>query len=342
MQGEVVVLSRAGESSLPSSFTARIKRHADLRFVQRSGAPDADEAAGLLASTTVLATTNVTLPQLDGALLERCASLQSVVLYASGYEHVDLTALSRHGISLSVLPDYATVAVAEHALALLFALGTRLHLANDRARGAIQDSVSLRGVELCGRTLGIIGMGRIGLHLARLATGIGMKVIGSDLDPVARARAMAVGVTMTTTDALIDEAQVVAMCASTDPADPTILTARRISRLQCGAFVVNVGRPAVVDSEAVARALRGGQLRGYAVDDIVYDPVGDADLLAEGRVLQTAHSAWWRDEVLTRGAAHFGRAILAAASGHPIDTVTMPDGWAPAAAAHVLVSGAGA
>lgn len=342
MQGNVVVLSRAGQRSIPPSVSARIKEHADLRFIRRDQAPDAEEAAALLSSATVLATTNVTLPRLDVALLERCADLRSVVLYASGYEHVDLRALSGHGVSLSVLPDYATVAVAEHALASMLALGTRLHLANDRARGVAAQGVSLRGMELRGRTLGILGLGRIGSQLARLAAGIGMNVIGSDIDPPARARAQAAGVRVVTTDALIDEAQVVAMCASTDPRAPTILTQRRVERMRRGSLVVNVGRPALVDNAAVARALREGHLRGYAVDDIVYDPVRDADLVMQGRVLQTAHSAWWRDEVLVRGAADFGAAILAAVLGAPIDTVTAPRGSITGSPSRVLVSEAGA
>ena len=95
MQQEVVVLSRAGQQSIPPSEAARIREHADLRFVRRREAPEPDEAAELLGSATVLATTNVTLPRLDAALLERCPALRSVVLYASGYEHVDLAALSR-------------------------------------------------------------------------------------------------------------------------------------------------------------------------------------------------------------------------------------------------------
>ena len=241
-------------------------------------------------------------------------------------------------MSLSVLPDYATVAVAEHALASMLALGTRLHLANDRSRGLEVDGVSLRGVELRGRTLGVIGMGRIGTSLARLAAGIGMTVIGSDSDPRARKEAAAAGFTVTTPEALIEEAQVVAICAATDPHDPTVLTPRRIARLRRGAFVVNVGRPVLVDSPSIARALREERLRGYAVDDVVYDPVEDADLLEEGRVLQTAHSAWWRDEVLARGAEHFATTILAAVAGAPTDVVTRPAHAWPSAPRRVLLS----
>lgn len=324
MQEHVVVLSRAGVGSLPAAHLARIEEHAEVEFVVRQEAPAADDAARLLRRATVLATTNVTLPRLDDSLLERLPRLRSVVLYATGYEHVDLAALSRHGVELSVLPAYATPAVAEHALGLLLTLATRTHLANDKARGMVPASTSLRGVELGGRTLGIIGVGRIGSHLARISTGLGMTVIGSDIDPAARAAAEEVGIEMTTTEDVLERAGAVALCASTDPRHPTVLDARRVRRLRRGSFLVNVGRPGLVDTEAVVEAVRSQRLRGYAVDDVVLDPDTHADLLTEGRVLQTSHSAWWRDEVLHRGAEHFGQALLAALRREPVDVVTGP------------------
>ena len=326
MEERVVVLSRAGVGSLPHEHLARVEAQAHVDFVVRQEAPSADEAARLLRDATVLATTNVTLPHLDNALLARLPRLRSVVLYATGYEHVDLAALARHGVTLSVLPAYATPAVAEHALALLLTLATRTHLANDKARGRVAADTSLRGVELGGRTLGIIGVGRIGLHLARIASGIGMRVIGSDIDPAARGVAEEVGIEMMSTDDLLERASAVALCASTDPRHPLVLDARRVQLLQHGAFLVNIGRPVLVDTAEVVDAVRARRLRGYAVDDVVLDHEAHADLLAEGRILQTSHSAWWRDEVLRRGADHFGAALLAAVRGRPRDVVTGDDG----------------
>lgn len=324
MGEHVVVLSRAGVGSLPAGHLSMIEEHADVDFVVRQEAPGPEDAATLLRSATVLATTNITLPQLDDALLRRTPRLHSIVLYATGYEHVDLTVLERHGVALSVLPAYATPAVAEHALGMLLSLATRSHLANDKSRGLVPGSTSLRGVELGGRTLGVIGVGRIGLHLARIATGLGMSVIGSDPDPTARAEAEEVGIAMTTTDDLLERAEAIAVCASTDPRHPTILDEERVRRIRAGAFLVNVGRPVLVDTDAVVAAVRRQALRGYAVDDVVLDRELHSDLLAEGRVVQTSHSAWWRDEVLQRGAEHFGRAILAVLEGRPVDVVTSP------------------
>lgn len=319
----VVVISRAGEASMPPTVRHALAVQHDVTFVRRQAAPSATEAARLLRDADVLASTNVTLPRLDGALLDALPRLRHVVLYATGYEHIDVAELDARGITLSTLPDYATNAVAEHALALLLSSAARVHLANDRARGQVPAGVSLRGVEITSRTVAVIGLGRIGRRLAQLCHGLGMRVVGVDVDESARRRARQAGVPVLDRDAALDEADLVAVCASTMEGLYPVLDRAALARLHEDAFVVNVGRPVLVDSDAVRSALHTRWLRGYAVDEIVFDPQdpGDAQLLSEGRVLQTAHSAWWRDEVLARGAHHFATAIQAAADGAPIHVV---------------------
>lgn len=311
---DVVMITRAGRASILDVHVHRLEQTARLRSIRRASAPGPSEAAELLRDSTILAATNVCLPALDPPLLDACPRLRAVVLYATGYDHVDIDLLARRRIALRTLPRYATTAVAEHALALMLSLSTRTVLANDRARGDAPDGVSLRGVELAGRTLGIIGTGRIGSRLGVVATGIGMNVLGTDLDPQARAAAAALGIEPVPLPDLIARSDVLAVCASTPPRATAILGARELDELRAGAFVVNVGRPALVDTGAAVERLRSGHLRGYAVDDVVVDPVTHADVLRQGRLVQTAHSAWWRDEVLRRGAKMFGEAILATTS----------------------------
>lgn len=320
---KVVVISRTGEASMPPTVRHALAVQHDVTFVRRQAAPSATEAARLLRDADVLASTNVTLPRLDGAVLDALPRLRHVVLYATGYEHIDVAELDARGVTLSTLPDYATNAVAEHALALLLSSAARVHLANDRARGQVPAEVSLRGVEITSRTVAVIGLGRIGRRLAQLCHGLGMRVVGVDVDESARRRARQAGVPVLDRDAALDEADLVAVCASTVEGLYPVLDRAALARLHEDAFVVNVGRPVLVDSDAVRCALHTRRLRGYAVDEIVLDPQdpGDAQLLSEGRVLQTAHSAWWRDEVLARGAHHFATAIQAAADGAPIHVV---------------------
>lgn len=322
MRPHLVVLSRAGRASIDARCWAELEEHAKVTVVRRDQAPDHSTACRLLADADLMGATNLCLPKMDAALLDRLPRLRGIVLYATGYDHLDVAQLRARGVGLSILPEYATIAVAEHAVALLLALATRLHLAHDRSRGAVSAGASLRGMELAGKTVGIVGVGRIGSHVARLSRGIGMTVAGTDIDPCAVSRAEAAGVVMGSLDWLVEHCDALIVCASHEFAAPPIVRRRELVRLRTGALLVNVSRSALVDTAAAVQAVRSGQLRGYAVDDTVLDVARDGDLLTEGRILQTGHSAWWRDEVLRRGARMWGERLLAAVRGLPLDAVT--------------------
>jgi phosphoglycerate dehydrogenase-like enzyme len=308
----------------------RLERVADMRYHALEHAPSRAEAATLLADVDVLAATNACLPTLDVALLDVLSELRAVVLYATGYDHVDVDLLTSRGVGLCVLPDYATNAVAEHAIAMLLSMATRLHLAHDRSRGVAPIDVSLRGVELAGRTMGVVGVGRIGTRVAQLGEALGMRVIGYDhaVDAVQTARGR--GLFMTTRDTVLATADALMICASHGFGAPPAIGPAELATVRAHAFVVNAARADLVDTRATIAAIRQGLLRGYAVDDVVVDSVEDGDLLAQGRVLQTAHSAWWRDEVLDRGRRMWARHLLAAIEDAPLDAVTWPVGCRPA------------
>ena len=321
----VVVLCRRGRASLEPEQWAALDAVANVRVIQREAAPGPDEAAVLLAEADLLGTTNLCLPRLDAELLSRLPRLRGVVLYATGYDLLDVPLLERAGVGLSVLPEYATRSVAEHGLALLLGLATRLHLAHDRSRGVAPAGVSLRGVELGGRTLGVVGVGRVGLKTAELARAFGMQVVGCDNDASARWQASRHGIEIVDhLDELLQRSDAVAVCASTTYGGSAILRRREIGLLRAHALLVNTARSSLVDTRAVTCALRAGRLGGYGVDDVVLDPAVDGDLLDQGRVLQTGHSAWWSDEALARGARMWGERLVAAAVGDPLDSVTWP------------------
>jgi phosphoglycerate dehydrogenase-like enzyme len=321
---DVAVLSRQGAQSLAWDDMVRLDRVADVRYHMMDEAPSQAEATMLLRGTEILASTNKCLPVLDAALLDRLPDLRAVVLYATGYDHIDVELLAARAVGLSVLPGYATGAVAEHAIAMLLSLATRLHLANDRSRGLVNGDTSLRGIELAGRTVGVLGVGRIGTRVAQLANALGMRVMGYDIDEAATAAARDRGIAMTSRRELLVGSDALVVCASHAFGAPAIMAAAELRLMRRGAFLVNVSRAVLVDTAAAVAAVRAGRLRGYAVDDVVLDPQVDSDLLAEGRVLQTAHSAWWRDEVLERGRRMWERQLFAAMVGSPLGVVRWP------------------
>jgi phosphoglycerate dehydrogenase-like enzyme len=320
----VVLLSRQGRASLPADTWTRLTEVATVEAVTMHSAPSMEKAVRLLADADLLGATNACLPHLDAELLDALPRLRGIVLYATGYDHIDVGLLESRRVGLSVVPDYATVAVAEHTIALMMALASRIHLANDHCRGMTSDDLSLRGVELAGRTIGVVGLGRIGRRVALLAKALGMRVVGTDTDFLARIRAWRQGVRIMDLPELLAAADVVTMCASHRFGAPPILRAPEIAAMRPGSFLVNAARAALVDSAAATAALRSRRLRGYAVDDQIADLSADADLLREGRLLQTGHSAWWRDETLSRGARLWGERLIAAGAGSPIDAVLWP------------------
>lgn len=320
----LTVMSHRGRGSIAEPAWARLAELAQVRIRECDRGPDREQAVALLRDTDVLGCTNRCLPPIDAALLSRLPRLRWLVLYATGYDHIDLELLRDHGVGLSVLPEYATTAVAEHALGMTLSLATRSHLAHDRARGLVPDDTSLRGVELHGRVAGVLGVGRIGRRVAHLAAGVGMKVLGCDIDPNAVFLARQLGIEMASQRDLLERSDAVILCASHARGAPPILGRDQIARMGPGSFVVNVARAALTDTEAAVEAVRIGRLRGFAIDDAVIDTTRDGDLLTQGRILQTGHSAWWRDEVLARGARMFAESLIAAAAGRPINVVPLP------------------
>jgi phosphoglycerate dehydrogenase-like enzyme len=320
----LVLLSRQGHASLPADMWMRLTEVATVDAVRLQSAPSFDEAVRLLATADLLGPTNACLPDLTVELLDALPRLRGIVLYATGYDHIDIDLLDARGVGLSVVPDYATLAVAEHAIAMMMAMASRLHLAHDRCRGIAPVDVSLRGVELAGRTLGVVGLGRIGGRVAQLGRALGMRVVGTDTDFFARVQARRLGVHVMELGEVLAASDVVSMCASHRFGAKPILQEPEIATMRPGSFLVNAARAALVDSPAAIAALRTRHLRGYAVDDQICDLTTHPDLLREGRLLQTGHSAWWRDETLARGARLWGERLIAAGSGNPIDAIVWP------------------
>ena len=312
----LVVASVQGRKSLPADRVTDLERVSRATFLSRDHTLTAEEATALFADAEVLAITPKVSPVIDEDFLEALPNLRGICLHATGYDFVDPAALRRRGITLSTLLEYSTRSVAEQTLGLLLALSSRLHLANDRSRGLVHHGTSLRGFEIAGRTLGIIGCGRIGGTLARLAQALDMATIAYDIDPKP-----VPGVTYVTRDELFERSDVVTLhCPLPFDASP-LVGHDEIRSMLPGAVLLNSSRAALVDDEAVIAAIRDGHLRGYAVDDELIGGPEVEDLLTEGRILQTGHSAWWTDEVLDRGSHMWADAIEAMLLGRPTAVV---------------------
>ncbi len=324
----LVTVSVQGERTLPADQVETLRERADVAFLARDDHMTSEDARFAFRQADVVAMTPKVAPTLDEHLLRELPRLRGVCLYATGYDFLDLPLLERHGIALSVLPDYSTEAVAEHALGSLLSVAGRIHLANDRSRRKVPTTTSLRGFELRGRTLGIIGCGRIGSRVAELAQAFGMRTISHDIDPKPVA-----GVTYVEREELLAISDAVTLHCPMVLGAPPMIDGRALAVMRPGSVLINSSRAALVDDDAVAAAIRSGHLRGYAVDDELLDAPELEDLRREGRVLQTGHSAWWSDETLARGAVMWGehiQAMLEDAPVHVVDAEAMRTGRVPA------------
>jgi glyoxylate reductase len=235
-------------------------------------APEPDGVAGLVAVPSVL---------VDAALLDRAGpELRIVANYAVGVDNVDLAAARARGIVVTNTPDVLTRATAEHTLALLLAL-TRRVVEGDRllrrrcATWRIEPTFML-GSGLAGRTLGVVGAGRIGREVARLAEALGMQTLTAGRD-----------------DGL-DEvlgADVVSLHVPLTDATRHLIDADALRRMRPTAVLVNTSRGAVVDEDALVRALQAGTIAGAALDVFEDEPHVHPGLLELDSVVLTPHIA---------------------------------------------------
>jgi phosphoglycerate dehydrogenase-like enzyme len=254
-----------------------------------------EQLAALARNAEVLGITRRATTNFDEALTAHLPRLRGLAVYSTGYDWIDVDALQRRGITLALLPDYSTLSVAEHTLGMMLTLSRRLHLSDRVARNELPAGVSLRGWELAGKTLGLIGFGRIGQAVARLANAFSMRVLYYDRRAVMSDLGAAAGF-----DQVLASAEVVVLACSHERGAAPLIDASALAQMKAGSYLVNPARRALVDHEAVLREVVQKRLAGYAVDDRVFS----AEQLARmepGRILQSAHTAWYSNEAMARG-----------------------------------------
>jgi phosphoglycerate dehydrogenase-like enzyme len=303
---KILILSARGRRSFTADQTRRLRTAADIRFHACPTPSSAREVARLCATADVIATTPRATPDIGAALLQELPHLKGIAVFSTGLEWVDLRELQKHRILLSYLPGYAAVSVAEHALGLLLAMSRRIHLSRDRMRGFAPASASLRGWELNGKTLGIIGYGRIGRRVSSRARAFGMRILFHDPE---KEGSLPLRNLLRRCDAAV-------LAAPLGRGARPILGEEELRAVRPGLCLVNVGRPGLVDETAVLKSLRRKRLSGYALDGDLETPP-HLRKVEPGRLLLTAHTAWYSTEALVRGMEEWTRNIIGMAKGRP-------------------------
>jgi D-lactate dehydrogenase len=203
--------------------------------------------------------------RVDRPLLEACPDLRLVATRSTGYDHVDLAACTARGVAVTNVPTYGENTVAEHTFALILALSRNVHKAWVRTQRGDFSIQGLQGFDLRGRTIGLIGVGHIGLHVAKIARGFGMRVLAADPRPQPLLAEL-VGFDYVELEALVASADIVSLHAPLLPATRHLVDRELLKRFKRGALLVNTARGGLVDTQALLWALDEGILAGAGLD----------------------------------------------------------------------------
>ncbi|KAA5538820.1 2-hydroxyacid dehydrogenase [Roseiconus nitratireducens] len=242
------------------------------------------------------------------ALKERGVSI--IALRCAGFNNVDLHAASELSMRVVRVPEYSPHAVAEHAVALLLALNRHLHRAYNRVRNGDFRLAGLLGFDLHGRTVGVVGTGKIGCCVCRILQGFGCQVLASD--PHQNPECVEMGVRYVSNDELFRQSSVIMLQCPLVPQTHHLIDADAIEKMPWGVMLINTSRGAVIDTGAVIEGLKSGKVGSLGIDvyeeeaalffeDLSTQVITDdvfARLLTFPNVLITGHQAFFTAEAL--------------------------------------------
>lgn len=216
--------------------------------------------------------------QVTAAFLEQCPRLQLIATRSTGFDHIDLAACAARGIPVCNVPQYGENTVAEHTFGLILALSRNIYEAVDRMKHGRPRLDGLLGFDLYGKTLGVVGAGKIGLHVIRIGRALNMRVLAFDTHPQTLL-AEVLGFEYVSLENLLHQADVVTLHVPLNKYTHHLLNAERLGMMKPGAILVNTSRGPVVDSMALLQMLNNGHLAGAALDVLEREQVTDEDTM---------------------------------------------------------------
>jgi len=228
-------------------------------------------------------------------LLAQASRLRVVGRAGVGVDNIDLDAATRRGVLVMNTPGGNAVSVAEHTLALLLALARSVPQLNAAIHAGRWEKSGAAGIELRGKTLGLVGLGRVGSEVARRARALEMRVLAHD--PYISAKvAQEVGVELVSLPELLARSDFISLHAALSPATEKLINGESIAKMKRGARLINAARGELVEEAALAAALRSGHLAGAAVDVFAVEPPRGSPLVSLPNVIATPHVAGSTEE----------------------------------------------
>jgi D-lactate dehydrogenase len=289
--------------------------------------------------------------RIDRRALDAMPSLKLVVTRSTGHDHIDVEECRARGIAVSTVPEYGSQTVAEHSFALILALSRRLIKAYQAVHSGMakpETAQTLRGFDLRGKTLGVVGAGNIGLHMVRMARSFGMRVLVHD--PIRRQTlADLLDFEYVTLESLLHQSDIVSLHCPASPATHHMINRESLAIMKRGALLVNTARGELVDTADLLFSLQSGQIGGAGLDVFegealvreeaqilskVYDreqlesAIHAHQLLKRDDVIVTPHNAFNSVEAVTRILETTLSNIHAFLAGSPQNTVQRRQGLA--------------
>ena len=286
------------------------------------GAADRARLPELVADADALVVRSAT--KVTRALLEAAKKLRVVGRAGVGVDNVDVEAATERGVLVVNAPTANLMSATEHTFALLLALARSVPAADASMKRGEWDRKTFVGVELQGKTLGIVGLGRIGQRVAARARGFEMRIVAYDpfLDPSHAAR---LEVELLTIDELLKQSDFVTLHTPLSKETRNLIDARRLALMKREAMLVNCGRGGIVDESALLAALESGAIAGAGLDVFEEEPTPRHDLTKHPKVIATPHIGAQTREAQERIAVETARMLLAALAGEmPPAAVNLP------------------
>jgi D-lactate dehydrogenase len=258
------------------------------------------------------------------------AGTRLIALRCTGFNNVDLRAAARHGIKVVRVVSYSPYSVAEHAVALLQTINRKIHRAYNRTRDSNFALDGLLGFDLHGKTVAVIGTGRIGRVFAQIMRGFGCELLGYDTFHSAEFEAL--GARYAQFDEISEKADIISLHCPLTPETNHIVNRPMLSGIKRGTLLINTSRGGLVDTEAVIEALKSGQLGGLALDvyeqeaDLFYRDLSSTvvsddvlqRLLSFPNVIITGHQAFFTREAISTISATTLQSVSEFEAGQPL------------------------
>jgi D-3-phosphoglycerate dehydrogenase len=222
-------------------------------------------------------------------IIDAATNLKIIGRAGVGVDNVDVPAATRKGIVVVNSPEGNTIAAAEHALAMMLSLSRYIPEANQSMKGGQWNRKQFVGTEVYKKTLGVVGLGKIGSHVATVAKAMGMKLLA--YDPfISTERAEQLGCKLVDLDVIFRESDYITLHIPKTPETANLINADTLSKMKPNARIVNCARGGIIDETALAQALREGKIAGAALDVFAQEPLGESELRSLGKeIVLTPH-----------------------------------------------------